>query len=71
MGLMVQNEWRGVTVEKICAAAGLNKRYFYESFTDIDGLSAAVVDDIADEVRSVTVAAAVVRRLPPIGAIGR
>nr|WP_164681055.1 TetR/AcrR family transcriptional regulator [Mycolicibacterium peregrinum] len=58
MGLMVQNEWRGVTVEKICAAAGLNKRYFYESFTDIDGLSAAVVDDIADEVRSVTVAAA-------------
>lgn len=58
MDLMAQNEWRGVTVEKICAAAGLNKRYFYESFTDIDGLSAAVVDDIADEVRSATVAAA-------------
>ncbi|MGA5543497.1 TetR/AcrR family transcriptional regulator [Mycobacterium sp. NPDC051198] len=58
MDLMAQNEWRGVTVEKICAAAGLNKRYFYESFTDIDGLSAAVVDDIADEVRTATVAAA-------------
>nr|WP_244438582.1 TetR family transcriptional regulator [Mycolicibacterium septicum] len=56
--LMACNEWRGVTVEKICAAASLNKRYFYESFTDIDGLSAAVVDDIADEVRSATVAAA-------------
>lgn len=58
MDLMARNEWRGVTVEKICAAASLNKRYFYESFTDIDGLSAAVVDDIADEVRSATVAAA-------------
>ncbi len=56
--VMARNEWRGVTVEKICAAASLNKRYFYESFTDIDGLSAAVVDDIADEVRSATVAAA-------------
>lgn len=58
MDAMARNEWRGVTVEKICAAASLNKRYFYESFTDIDGLSAAVVDDIADEVRSATVAAA-------------
>ncbi|WKG02378.1 TetR/AcrR family transcriptional regulator [Mycolicibacterium sp. HK-90] len=55
---MTRNEWRGATVEKLCSAAGLNKRYFYESFTDLDSLSAAVVDDIADGVRSATVAAA-------------
>ncbi|MED5813770.1 TetR/AcrR family transcriptional regulator [Mycolicibacterium sp. 050232] len=55
---MARNEWRGVTVEKLCTAANLNKRYFYESFTDLDVLSAAVVDDIAEGVRSVTVAAA-------------
>ncbi len=54
---MARNEWRGVTVDKLCAAAGLNKRYFYESFTDVDALSAAVVDDIAEEVRAATLAA--------------
>lgn len=58
MDVMARNEWRGVTVEKLCAVANLNKRYFYESFTDLDALSAAVVDDIADGVRNATVAAA-------------
>ncbi|WP_407666527.1 TetR/AcrR family transcriptional regulator [Mycolicibacterium lutetiense] len=58
MDLMTRKEWRGATVEKLCAAAGLNKRYFYESFTDLDELSAAVVDDIAENVRVATVEAA-------------
>ena len=58
MEIMARNEWRGVTVEKVCAAATLNKRYFYENFTDLDALSAAVVDDIAEGVRQVTVDAA-------------
>lgn len=56
--VMARNEWRSVTVEKLCGAANLNKRYFYENFTDLDALSAAVVDDIADGVRSAAVAAA-------------
>ncbi len=56
--VMARNEWRSATVEKLCGAAGLNKRYFYESFTDLDGLSAAVVDAIADDVRAATVQAA-------------
>ncbi|TPW96119.1 TetR/AcrR family transcriptional regulator [Mycolicibacterium fortuitum] len=58
MDVMTRNEWRSATVEKLCTAANLNKRYFYESFTDLDGLAAAVVDDIADGVRNATVAAA-------------
>lgn len=53
------NEWRTVTVEKLCAAAGLNKRYFYESFAGIDEVATAAVDDIADEVRDATMAAVV------------
>ncbi|WP_448489550.1 TetR/AcrR family transcriptional regulator [Mycolicibacterium boenickei] len=57
MEVMARNEWRGVTVDKLCAAANLNKRYFYESFTDLGALAAAVVDDIAERVRSATVAA--------------
>jgi AcrR family transcriptional regulator len=56
--MMARNEWRSATVEKLCTAAGLNKRYFYESFTDLDALAAAVVDEIADDVRTATVAAA-------------
>ena len=34
----------GLGVGEVCAAAGLTKRYFYESFGSIDELSAAVVD---------------------------
>jgi len=58
MDAMARNEWRSATVDKLCSAAGLNKRYFYESFTDLDALSAAVVDDIAERVRTATVHAA-------------
>lgn len=58
MEAMAHNEWRNATVEKLCASANLNKRYFYESFADLDALSAAVVDDIAEDVRAATVHAA-------------
>jgi AcrR family transcriptional regulator len=46
-----------MTVDKLCAAAGLNKRYFYESFTDLDAVAAAAVDDIAAQVSVATVTA--------------
>lgn len=51
------NAWRTMTVDKLCAAAGLNKRYFYESFTDLDAVAAAAVDDIAAQVSVATVTA--------------
>jgi AcrR family transcriptional regulator len=35
-------------VGEVCAAAGLTKRYFYESFGSIDQLGAAVVDHAID-----------------------
>lgn len=35
---------RGATVRKLCKAAGLTERYFYESFTDTDALFCAVYD---------------------------
>jgi AcrR family transcriptional regulator len=55
--IMAADQWRTATVEKVVGAAALNKRYFYESFTDLDALSAAVVDDIAAEVGEATMAA--------------
>lgn len=36
----------GVTVDKVCAAAGLTKRYFYESFADLDALMLAAADTL-------------------------
>lgn len=55
--IMAADQWRTVTVDQLCTAAGLNKRYFYESFTDLDTLAAAVVDDIAADVGQATLAA--------------
>lgn len=60
MDSMSSNEWRSVTIEQLCKSADLNKRYFYESFADLDAVAAAVVDDIADEVRTSTLAAVTV-----------
>ena len=55
---IADNAWRTLTVDRLCAGAGLNKRYFYESFANLDEVAAAAVDDIADDVRSATVDAA-------------
>ena len=57
LDVMSADEWRAITVDKLCAAAGLNKRYFYESFTDLDTVAAAAVDGIAAEVSAATTAA--------------
>nr|WP_090275538.1 transcriptional regulator [Mycolicibacterium komanii] len=55
--VMGRDEWREITVERLCADAGLNKRYFYESFADVDAVADAVIDDIAATVREATVRA--------------
>jgi AcrR family transcriptional regulator len=39
--------WAGTTVRGVCALAGLNDRYFYESFADLDTLRLAVVDELS------------------------
>lgn len=44
---MAENRWRSATVAGLCAEAQLNKRYFYESFTDLDTLASAVIDEVA------------------------
>lgn len=54
---MAENRWRSATVAGLCAAAQLNKRYFYESFTDLDTLANAVIDDVAVEVGQAAVTA--------------
>lgn len=45
--LMAEDGWRQASIEKLCRCAKLNKRYFYESFADLDEVAAAVVDELA------------------------
>ncbi len=47
----------GVTVEAVCARAGLTKRYFYEAFADRDAVLAAVADGVYADLHAATVAA--------------
>jgi AcrR family transcriptional regulator len=39
--------WRQLSVDALCHEAGLHKRYFYESFQDLDALAAALIEDLA------------------------
>jgi AcrR family transcriptional regulator len=40
-----------VTVDGVCDAAGLTKRYFYESFADRDALLVTLLDELLDATR--------------------
>ena len=54
---MADGEWRSATVARVCADAGLNKRYFYESFSDLDVLAESVIDEISSHVAAAAVEA--------------
>ncbi|RLU02551.1 MAG: TetR/AcrR family transcriptional regulator [Ketobacter sp.] len=44
-----ESGWKGLSIHQLCQEAGLNKRYFYESFPDMDELGGALVDDLAEQ----------------------
>lgn len=48
----------GVTVRGVCAAAGLQPRYFYEHFAGREALVEAVADEVRDELFATLVASA-------------
>ncbi|MTD45336.1 TetR family transcriptional regulator [Conexibacter sp. W3-3-2] len=47
--LVAEHGRQGVTIAAVCQASELNKRYFYESFTDLDELLAAVTRRLGDD----------------------
>ncbi|MFX0580261.1 TetR/AcrR family transcriptional regulator [Nocardia nepalensis] len=53
--VVAEQGWRQLNVERVCTSAGLIKRYFYESFTDIDAIAAAVIDELATEILTLVV----------------
>lgn len=42
--------WTGVSARRVCEQAGLTRRYFYESFEDVDALTGAMLERITREV---------------------
>ncbi len=52
--LVAEHGWRGLSIEAVCRQAGLNKRYFYESFDRLDAVIAAVTTRLAGEAIAVT-----------------
>jgi AcrR family transcriptional regulator len=55
--LAAEDGWAQLRIERVCQAAHLNKRYFYESFGDLDAIIEAVMNDLAGELIRVTIAA--------------
>ncbi len=49
--------WSGTSVRAVCRRAGLNPRYFYESFDDLDSLLVAVFDELTTELAATTLEA--------------
>ena len=46
--LVAQDGWRALRIDGVCRRAGLNKRYFYESFADLDAVVGAVMSRLAE-----------------------
>jgi AcrR family transcriptional regulator len=57
LDVVAEDGWPDTTVRKVCAAAGLTERYFYEAFEDRDGLLVSLFDHVAAEVTTTVVAA--------------
>lgn len=46
---IVSAGWRQLRVETVCSRAQVNRRYFYELFSDLDDLAGALVDQLAQD----------------------
>jgi AcrR family transcriptional regulator len=62
--------WSAISARRVCEQAGLTRRYFYESFNDIDALTAATFQRIAGEV-SAAVQAAIIDRTATVPELAR
>ncbi len=52
--VLAEGGWRALTVEAVCRGAGLNKRYFYESFAAVEDVGAALVSRTEEGILAAT-----------------
>lgn len=50
---MTADAWKGMSINELCRQAELNKRYFYESFSGLEEVEAAVTEDLSSNVISI------------------
>jgi AcrR family transcriptional regulator len=55
--LIAEEGFAQLRIERVCGRAGLNKRYFYESFADLDAITVAVMEELAGETIAIALAA--------------
>jgi AcrR family transcriptional regulator len=48
--LLRTGEWRGISISRLCQLATLNKRYFYESFPDLDAVAEALILELSNAI---------------------
>ena len=51
--LISANEWTVSSISQICRDVGLNKRYFYESFSSLEDLENTLIDDLTKSLMAV------------------
>lgn len=56
--VMAADEWKTLSITQLCQLAGLNKRYFYESFDSLDALAEAVIENLTQQVISLAIGTA-------------
>ncbi|WP_020659237.1 TetR/AcrR family transcriptional regulator [Amycolatopsis benzoatilytica] len=61
---VAENGVAGLSVDGVCRQAGLTKRYFYESFTGMDAMLAAMFDDAVEALRAAL--SATLASAPPV-----
>ena len=57
LDLVAEHGRQALRVETLCRQAGLNKRYFYESFPDLDAVVAALMQRLAEDAIAAALAA--------------
>jgi AcrR family transcriptional regulator len=62
--------WSAISARRVCEQAGLTRRYFYESFDDVEALTAATLERISGEVIA-AVRAATSERAAPVPELTR
>lgn len=55
---MADGQWRDVSIARLCREVNLNKRYFYESFADLEAVEDAVVEELTNELMTLGLEAA-------------
>lgn len=47
---MASDAWKSMSITQLCQQAGLNKRYFYESFATLEDVATAVTEELSAKV---------------------